>query len=289
MSVETFGQYGTVQLMVSTTANVKEIFATLMKQLKVKNTSEQHFSLYCGTLGQPKLKLTGSETDQVDGSLCLQRCGMEPNKELKVIKSDDIAVHLLYSEANYYFNQPISKLRPTPDQRQLLQEYSDPQFPTERQFLETIINVKGYSATQANNCKLKVEIQHKNMTLSINTIVACTCYEDTLEIMEHSTNTVLQWNWTAVKQWKLNDDNEACFEVCNEKGNAGILEWIALETDQAQLLLQSAHETCTHLLYKIHPEMKPVNYVRLGRSVDPVYEYINNLFFGHEMRFTSLR
>lgn len=289
--VETFGRHGTVQLNVSSSANVKEIFSTLCKQLKLKNTSEQHFSLYCGPLGQPKVRLTDGE-DQQYSNLCLQRCGVEPfPKELKAIKTDDVALHLLYSEASFYFNQPITKLKPTQEQRELLEEYSDPQFPTERQFLETALNVKGYVAIQATSCTLKVHLQHRNVSLPADATVICTCYEDVLEILDEASENVMQWDWKAVKKWKLSDENEACFEVLNEMGNASILEWLIIQTEQAPLLLQSAHQICTHILHTLCPELKPDNQVRPhlpGRFYDPLHEYLNTSLFGPEIEFSSI-
>jgi hypothetical protein len=284
VSVETFGRFGSIPIDIIGSVSNNDVFIALCKRLKLKDQSQHCFALYAGRLGQPTRKLKGKDKFSTDSSgLCLQRSGLDLKKELKTIKLDDIAIHLLYSEASYYLSHPISKLVPTADQRQSLDEFSDPQFPTERQFLETAMSVEGYTAMQALDCILKIELTHKDTTIPANTAVTCTCYEKTFQIMDQKNNNTAKWDWKSVRRWKLTSINSACFETCNEMGTATILQWFEIETQQAPLLTTSALEVCTHKFYTMHPDKKPVDAPDKPTSLterlfDPLQEYLNSAF-----------
>ena len=290
LSIATFGQYGTVKISISTSAVTKDVLVAIGKHLKIKENSLPQFALFTGPLGRPITKLQDGDQVTTDKNLCLQRWGINTIDELRVLRTDDIALHLLYSEAMYYYTHPIPKILPTPEERQLLEEYSDPQFPTERQFLETIMNAKGYSVIQATNCILQTQIATNACTIPINSLVVCTCYKDGLEIKAPN-GLAIKWEWRSVKRWKIKDENKACFEVCSEIGNTGILEWMIVETYQAPLLLQSAMAICSYLLYQLYPERKPVEAVKPGlpgRHIDPLYEFVNTALFGSGPKFSAI-
>ena len=289
LSIATFGQYGTVKISISTSAVAKDVLGAIGKHLKIKENSLSKFSLFTGPLGRPIMKLHDGDQVTTDKNLCLQRWGINTSDEIRILRTDDIALHLLYSEAVYYYTHSIPKIFPTPDQIRLLEEFSDPRFPTELQFLETIINAKGYSTVQATNCILHTQIATNACTIPIKSLVVCTCYEDGLEIKAPN-DLAMKWEWRSVKRWKIKDENKACFQVCSEIGNAGILEWQIVETYQTPLLLQSAMAICTHLLYLLHPERKPDKPIKSlpGRHIDPLYEFVNTALFGSGPKFSSI-
>lgn len=289
LAVSTFGRYGIFNVKVPTSSSVvaKNVLTAMGDQIKLKESSYRHFALYAGSLGQPKFKLDENcPISTIDGPLCLQRTGQDTSKEMKVLKTDDVAVHLLYSEALHFYQQDSSKFQPTPEQKQLLDEYSDPSFPTERQFLEVAQKVKGYTSLHITDCTLNTSVKHGESYLDAPSHVTCTCYIDGFQIQDTVNQIIMNWDWKVIKKWVQVSENKVEFELCMEQGNAGILRKLSLETHQAVLLMQGALETCTFLLHKLRPELKPSDTYSRERP-DLKKEFINSIF-GNSPRFSSL-
>ena len=286
IDIATFGRYGIQTVPLPRSETAADTLKILGNQLSLKPSSLQHFALYSGQLGSPRLRILPHNSIKGHDLICLQRYGFDCNKELKLLATDEVAVHILFSEALYHFNSDHSKLKPTPDQIEKLEEFLDPNFPTERQFLETIINVKGYSSIQVT-AVLRSALKSNTSDLPANSQVIITCSEDHLEIKAAETLTA-QWNWKLVRRWKLELPDTARFEVTNVQENAHILEWFSVETKQAALLLQSASDVCTHILYIHQPDKKPVQLVNHGRHIDPLSEFVNTALFGTGPKFTTI-
>ena len=288
IGIDTFhprGRY-TVELPLVASTETEDVLKALGEALKLKESSLKIFALYIGELGQPIRKLEKGEKVPLQEPICLQRTGLDTNKELKIIRSDEEAAHLLYSE----IIQNPQLLHPTDEEKQLLDEYSDPSFPTERQYLETAIKIRGYTSTRLQNCTIKSNLEHRGKHIPSGTTVTCTCYEETLEIQSEDSGT-LAWEWKLVKRWKLDQEDEASFELCNEvAANASILQWVTIKTNQAQLLLQVAFQNCTSLLYKLKPSLKPIEPCpgHQGQQEKGFGEYMNIILFGAGRNFTSI-
>uniref|UniRef100_A0A1X7VWQ5 Uncharacterized protein n=1 Tax=Amphimedon queenslandica TaxID=400682 RepID=A0A1X7VWQ5_AMPQE len=288
ISVDTFGRYGkcTVQFPPSVSVETEDVLKALQKEIKLKDLSMKVFALYTGELGRPKMRLEKGDKVPLQEPLCLQRTGLDISKDLKIARTDDTATHLLYSEI---LNDP-EKLHPTDEEKLQLEEFLDPSFPTERQYLEAAAKVYGYTSTRIPNCTLKTDIKHRGQQIEPGSNVTCTCNEDSFEIQCKGKS--LKWEWKLIKRWKIRLENDqACFELCNEVSpNASILQWIVIDTDQAALLQQAAMEMCNKLLYKIKPELKPVEICvgSQGQTGKGFAEYMNLVLFGAGRNFTSL-
>lgn len=288
ISINTFGRYGTckVQFPSSSSVEAEDVLKALQKEMKLKDLSMKVFALYTGELGRPKKRLEKGDKVPLQEPLCLQRTGLDISKDLKIARTDDTATHLLYSEI---LNNP-EKLHPTDEEKLQLEEFLDPSFPTERQYLEVAAKVYGYTSTRITNCILKTEIRHGGQYIEAGSNVTCTCYEDSFEIQSKEKS--LKWEWRLIKRWKIRvEKDQACFEICNEVSpNASILQWVFIDTDNAVLLLQAAMEMCNKILYKIKPALKPVetSVGSQGQAGKGFGEYMNLVLFGAGRNFTSL-
>ena len=287
--ISTFGRHGSVTVSLqSPSPNAKELKSALWKELLLKPATLQCFSLFIGPLGAPVRRLEDAAVVQASNTLCLQRWGADLDKEEKVVRGDEVAIHLLYSEALYYMD--TGRIEPTVSEREELDDYQDPNFPTERQFLECVRRVSGYGVFQAKECRLLSRVEHGGILIPAGTEATCIC-TTTHIVVRTSDCGVVEWEWHHVKRWSALEPHpmsSARFEVCMSKPNIGILEWLHVESAQACLLLQAAMEVCLHLRNTIMPPaMDKYNQVE-GRIVDPLHEMLENVLFGAGPRFTSL-
>lgn len=293
IDVATYGRYGVQRIHIPKSGRSKDLLVSLAKELSMKPSSLHCFSLFVGHLGAPIACLDPADSVKGVKPLCLQRHSLDRSKELKLLATDDVAVHLLFSEAlASYRSTSSSRLEPTEEQKELLEEYLDPNFLSERQFLETIINVKGYTAAQISDAKVvRTVIENNSVTLPIDCHVICTCSENYMEL-KSSSGLCIRWKWKIIKRWRLEEAGKlACFEVTNIKENAHILEKIYIETQQATYLLQMAKYICTNLVYLEDPSKRPIEGppgILVGRPTDPLYDFVNTALYGSGPKFTEL-
>ena len=289
MEIATFGDDGSVTVPVKPNQTAAHTLQVIGKALGLKESSMQHFSLYRGPLGTPHCQLQDESLVPSGATLSFQK-RLAHGKEIKLLKTDDKAVHLLFKEALFHYKQTPSKLVPTPEQREKMEEFLDPSFPTERQFLEIAMEVEGYDTVQSNHCILKSTVVHDGKIIEPNKTISCTFSLKHLEIK--TAEITAQWPWQHVKRWSLESPTLAKFNVSCRQGNTGILEWIHIETIQAPLLVQAALALCELILKTIHPERVKTHQatggIPAGKVVDPLYEHLNNLLFGSGPKFTSL-
>lgn len=290
VDIATFGDDGNVTVPIKSGQTAARTLQLIGNKLGLKESSIQHFSLYKGPLATPNRQL---QEDSVIGgaTLSLQK-RLAHGKDFKLLRTDDRAVHLLFEEALFHYKQIPSKLTPTPEQKEKLEEYLDPSFPTERQFLETAMQVQGYDTVQSHQCTLKSKVIHDGSRIELNERVSCVCSLEQLEIK--TANMALQWPWQQVRQWSLDSPALARFNVSCKQGNTGILEWVCIETPHAPILVQAALALCELILHTTRPEraakmLTPMSTSgSAGKVVDPLHEQLNNLLFGSGPRFTSL-
>ena len=290
LAVATFGQYGIQKVPIPRSSKAGEVLQLLFKQLSLKSSSLRCFSLYAGELGSPSLKLESSDSVLEYEQLCLQRYGIDCTKEHKLLTTDDVAVHLLYSEALANYKKSVSTFEPTPDQKELLEEYLDPNFLSERQFLDTALNVKGYTAVMFEGTIVQTVIQNHSCSIPINSKVICFCTEDRFRITS-SNELCVEWKWQMIRKWKLDYPDTAIFEVTNIKGNAHMLENIHINSKGAAYMLQIARSFCTELVYKSVPSKRPIEgptTALVGRPVNELYDFVNTALFGSGPNFTTV-
>lgn len=113
-----------------------------------------------------------------DAKLCFQRWNVGLDKEAKLSRQDDVALHLLFAEATFYVDQ--GRIRPSPDQASALESLSDPSFPTERQYLELARSVPGYESHVARGVVVHGDIMSNDIQIPDGTTVTCLLDPDRL-------------------------------------------------------------------------------------------------------------
>lgn len=103
--------------------------------------------------------------------LCFQRWSLALDKEARLCRQDDVANHLLYAEAR--FDVEREKIAASPEQLEMLQGLSDPSFPAERQYLELVRTLPGYTSQVARGVVVKGDITSNDTKIPDGTTVTC--------------------------------------------------------------------------------------------------------------------
>ena len=280
VEVQIFHEQEKNTLAIPLRCTVKVLHELLSKQIGLKSEAAQLFGLFTGKVGTPCKLLQDDDIVPAHQTLCFQRWCFDTNLEAKATRHDDVAVHLLYNECQYYLRS--GRIKPNPSQAQELEELSDPFFPTEHQFLKCARGVEGYSEYSANDCKVLTAVQSNTYAIRQGENVCCSVGWDALSIYNGRVKAV--WPWTAVRSWKTLSPDVVRFEVCIHQQNAPIMCWLPLETSQAQFLLDSACTTCRIKASISLPYLhSPDNKQPTRRQVEPFF----NTHFGIK-QFSSI-
>ena len=112
-----------------------------------------------------------SHTVPPTARLCFQRWNVSPTKQLQISRHDDVATHLLYSEAKHYIEN--GTLLANPEQLAELETLADPSFPTERQYLELAQSLPGYASYISSEVEVKGEIAGNDLRIADGLKVTC--------------------------------------------------------------------------------------------------------------------
>ena len=279
VEVDSFSPDGKLALVLAHPCSAKQAVDAIGRRLELKPASLQVFGIFLGPLGSPRRALEDSETIPLGASLSFQRWSFDMEKESGLVRHDDVAISLLYSEARFYLDQ--GKIEPNEAQRQELESLSDPTFPTERQFLEVVRTIPGYSSYCAAGCALQRDVVSNDVQVPSGTVVSC--ITDFHGLCLQAGKTKADWQWELVRRWKAPTSTTVKFEVCNQKGTASVMEWVILETPQAYFLLSTASSICDTLKQKHNAKSQPLapsNPKLAGRPYDPLYEFVNTELFG---------
>lgn len=279
IEIDSFAPDGKFAIVLCYPSTAKQVKEAVAKRLELKSSSLQLFGLFLGPLGSPRRVLEDDETIPVGASLTLQRWSFDVEQESRLVRHDDAAIRLLYTEARFYLDQ--GKIEPNDTQRHDLESLSDPMFPTERQFLELVQTIPGYTSYMAPGCILQGDIVSNDAQIPSGTVVSCSADLHGLSLQAGKTR--VNWQWTLVRRWKAPTSSTAKFEVCNYKQNAPVMEWAVFETPQAYLLISAARSVCNFLKQKTSAESQPLppsNPKMAGRMYDPLHEFVNTLLFG---------
>ena len=294
VEVHTFGSEEKAAVVLPHSCSCKEALLLVSERLKLKPSSLQVFGLYTGVCGKPTKLLFEDEVVPSGTNLCLQRWNLQADGEAKIVKHDDSAVHLLFAEAK--FNLDNGSIHPTDQQRQELESFSDPFFPTERQFLEVVRKIPSYSSQVARDCTVVKDIETNDIHIPAGTAVKIVMDLDALTLEAVRDNgqdrVLLEWQWSVVKRWKRSSNDMIMFEVCLPKLNASILSWVTFTTPQAHFLFQVSGMLCAELK-RIQDKLKkgddPADGPHLaGKFVDPVKEFVNSALF-KAPKFSTLK
>lgn len=286
VEVQTFGSEDKAAVTLPHSCSCKEALLLISERLKIKLSSLQVFSLFVGVCGKPTKLLFEQDTVPSGTNLCLQRWNLQVDRESKLVKHDDNAIHLLFAEAK--FNLDIGNIHPSEQQRLELESFSDPFFPTERQFLDVIRRIPSYSSQVARDCTVVKDIETNDIRIPAGTVVKIVMNLDGLSLQALSDSekdkVLIEWQWSVVKRWKRTGNDAIMFEVCLPKLNAAILSWVSFKTTQAHFLFQVSGILCAELKSmqdKLKPGYDPAegNPHFAGTYVDPVKEFINSALF----------
>ena len=240
------------------------------------------FGLFLGPIEHPTRLLLDTDVIPTGAEISLQRWNFDIEKELKIARKDDIAINLLYNESTYHLDR--GKIHPTDEQYQELESYSDPAFPTERQYHEYISAIPGYTAYTAEGCTVIEDFSTNDVKVCGGTKVNCVLDTHSLALKEdiRKSESIIEWSWTIVRRWKIPSDNEIRFEVCLMKGNAPMMCWVRLTTQMAQILFHTASGICAEVKRsqdRAEGAIPPPNPRLAGKHYDPLTELVDNLLF----------
>lgn len=266
-----------------------EAKAAIGKKLGLKPQSLSLFGLFLGPLGSPNKILKSKEEVPLGGDLSFHRWCFDLEKEAKLSRQDDIAMHLLYCEAKHNYEQG-TKIKPSPAQREELESFMDPNFPVERQFMELMRTIPGYS-TYVVECTAKQDIVSNKCTILRGTQIRCHLDREKLVFVSTSEETLLEWNWKVVRRWKMDASNTIMFDVCVDELNASIMRWVSLETRQKNYLFHLASDICDLIKCvqdKSENPLPVVNPAQAGKVQDPLAEFVNGIFHGFTPKLSSI-
>ena len=284
--VSTFGRYGTIPVQVVSSSTVGDVKAAVLKHIGAKPASAQLFALFIGSPGSPTQRLEETAGATAARNICLQRWSATPDGDARIAITDPVATHLLAEEATHYLG--TGRITPSDEERELLDAYLDPSFPSERQFVEAVCKVDGYCAFEALDCVTRSSVDHDRIVIPRDTRVIVTCYPNRLEV-KASDDARASWSWRKIRKWRLSESKQAEFELFSQSGGIGILGWLCIESEQAAFLLQAAMCTCTHLHECTLPaSARHNNPVTRGKLVNPLQEFLNVQLFGAGPTFSEL-
>ena len=125
--------------------------------------------------------LEDDATVSPQAKLCLQRWSLALDKEAKLCRQDDVANHLLFAEARFEVER--GKIEPSPEQLEMLEGLSDPSFPAERQYLELVRTLPGYTSQVARGVVVKGDISSNDIQIPDGTTVSCRVERERLALM----------------------------------------------------------------------------------------------------------
>ena len=266
----------------------KQAKVAIAKKLGLKPQSISLFALCIGPLGLPNKILSDRDVVPVGGDFSFQRWSFDVEKEGKLCRQDDMAMHLLYCEAKHdYLHE--NRFKPTPAQAEELESFMDPDFPVERQFMEVLRSLPGYNSYIVRKCLVKDMIKSNICTIPKGTSIDCLLTFQKLAFV-NGEETIMEWDWKVVRRWKT-EGNGIEFEVCLEEINAPIMKWVSLETRQSNYLFSVASTICDIIKGAKDKAANPlpeINPALAGKVQDPLAEFINGIFHGFAPKFDSI-
>lgn len=291
VEVYTYSYREPLALQLPDSCTLKRAKAEISAKLGLQPNTIELFGLCLGTLEQPTRILLESDVITTGAKLSLQRWNFDVERERKMVRKDDVAINLLYNEAAYHLDR--GRIQPSDSQLEELEAFSDPSFPTERQYLELISTIPGYTAYVAEGCVVMEEVATNDVRIASGTTVQCLLDAHCLAFKDdvRKSENLIDWPWTSVRRWKMPSSNQINFEVCLMKGNAPVMCWVYLASPLAQLIFHRACGICNEvkrLQDKAEVALQPANPHLAGKHYDPLAELVDNLLFKGP-KFSSIK
>ena len=265
----------------------------ICERLELRPSSLSLFGIFLGPIEHPTRLLFDTDVVPIGAEICLRRWNFDVEKEIKTARKDDVAINLLYNESTYHLDK--GKIRPSEEQYQELESFSDPAFLCERQYFELAATIPGYTAYVAEGCTVLEEISTNDANIPAGTKVNCVVDMSSLTFKEDTCKltSLIEWPWTSVRRWKMSSQNEIQFEVCLQKGNAPVMCWVKLNTNMAQILFHTTVGICGEVKRLQdrsevpHPPSNP-HVALAGKHYDPLLELVDNFLF-KAPKFNSIK
>lgn len=266
----------------------KQAKAAIARKLGLKPQSIALFGLSIGPLDCPSKILKDTDAVPVGGDFSFHRWCFHTTKETKLCRQDEVAMHLIFCEAKFNYDQ-MTKLRPSSEQLEELESFLDPAFTVERQFVELMRTVPGYFTYVVHECTAKEDIVGNACNIPKGTRVQCYLDIEKFSIRNSHGELEVEWNWKIVRRWKVDSVNTIKFDVCLEDRNAPIMKWISLESRQCSYLFHLASDICD-LIIELDADQRPaINPALAGKVQDPLKEFVNGIFHGFTPKFSSIQ
>lgn len=258
--IETYGKYGVSTVKIVHPCFGRTVKGHLQKHLSLKEDSLQLFAVFLGGLDRQIQVIEDDTQVPIGKKMSFARFNGDRKLEAKLIQRDDVALHLLFSEAKHAVDTGV--IEPTDEQRAELEDYLDPMFPVERQYLELVQECQGYGTFVFPNCLVnnstaKTVVKVTSKFLIINN-----------EIGEISYHHIKSWNF----EEKL---HKISFDV-NPTG--GFSTKLMIESDQVSLISQAVTMYCHSLAIQLNILMPNLPQKSVGRYVDPLVSFVNQLY-----------
>ncbi|XP_013411501.1 uncharacterized protein LOC106174472 isoform X1 [Lingula anatina] len=221
----------------SETIQVEEIHTKVCKELGLEEKSKQYFFIFEGK-SRPKKRYKNIESikGQITEPISVQKWCFDMKIEQSVLMKDPAALHLLYVQAMHEIE--TGNLIASAEDIQKLEEYSDPGFPVENQYVSLCQSLPHYNAVQFRGCCLD-EVFTFNSVVMENGMQVCV-WITKLGLELHPTvnnkSSAFLVPWQSIKSWKKVHGRETV--IGYEIGYADTC-WLYLNTDQALLMLDA--------------------------------------------------
>lgn len=288
VEVKTYSSVHALGVKLAHPSTSKQAKATIAKQLGLKPQSIALFGLFIGPLDRPSKML--KDTDKVPvagGDFSFHRWCFNPALEAKLCRQDEVAMHLMFCEAKFNYDQR-TQINPSPEQVLELESFLDPVFTVERQFVEMMRTVPGYFTYIVHECTTKEDIVGNACNIPKGTPVQCYLDTETLSIRDKGGELLVEWDWKIVRRWKMDSVSTIMFDVCLKDGNAPIMRWISLESRQSNYLFNLASDICDAIIESEADQRPAINPALAGRVQDPLKEFVNGIFHGSAPKFSSI-
>jgi hypothetical protein len=252
---------------------VELLMLEISKHLKMKENSMQLFSLHLGSLASPKRILRASEEVPLDGNICFRRFNFDLKQELKLLTKDDVALHLAYEEARSRVSTDDIELSAV--EKEDLAALDDPFFPTERQYLEYLIQKcpKRYQTIRFKDCRLaRGGVGDIRSGVPLTVLIS----DESFQLMADGGER-FKCSWSDIKCWSVDVARQvASFQVRWE----GVLTNVELHTEQPQYMTSCAMLVCVYLVHlESGPPSPQESKLLFGKPVNPLYEQVNKVVF----------
>lgn len=206
----------------------------------LKKQSIESFTL-CEGLVYPKRRFVGDDDiPETVKELSFQKWVFNGKQEMGVMKSDDAAAHLIYTQARSLVE--TSPLEISTEDEEKLQEYSHPDFVLENQYTEICQRLPGYYQYNFYECVLTQDLTSDGLRFPKDVQVQLKVSISGLNISYNAK--ALQFDWTSVQSWQLVPDKEVIKYTLSADDK---IHLISCQTDRVLYLLAITKEMINQL------------------------------------------